>query len=344
MDLAIVGDGPAACAAARTAARHGIRTLLIAPSSEHRPGLLELLAATARPALSALGLDAAALVGGDALLRTQFRWGREDPGERVTPPSPAAATIIDRAEFDSALLAGALAAGAEHMHARVVAWRKEGDGWALETLATTGDAPGDASGVVQAARVLVGTGRGSRLMQRAGAPRLVRHRMVAVIQRVNTERFAGRLIVEPTSTGWWYGMGREQSAIVGFVTDADLLAGGLDRAAATWNRERTGVEWVPPAGELELRPAVVAGVAPGGETGVLPVGDAALAVDPLSGHGLRFALESGIRAVLEPQHYVEWLMSEHERHADDEHALYQRETRFSDSLFWQRHSGRRAHG
>jgi flavin-dependent dehydrogenase len=335
VDLAVVGSGPAASASARVAARHGMDCVIIAPPPAPRLGLLELLASTARPALAALSAGEDGLSGSHPLELTRFRWGRDDIGERQVPPSDGA-TIVDRATFDGALRRVAEQGGARRIDARVVDWTRDGSTWVLDTLPSAGGAGRQ----VRAARVLIAAGRGSRLMQRGGAVREVRHRMVAVIQRLPVPDLAGRMVVEPTPSGWWYGMGTAQRATIGFVTDADLLAPGTDRASATWRRERAGVDWVPPSGELELRAAVVACVDPAGASGVLPIGDAALSVDPLSGHGLRFALESGIRATLEPQTYATWLAEEQRRHAEDEFALYKREVRYPDAVFWQRRTTR----
>lgn len=335
VDLAIVGAGPAACAAARAAARHGIHAVLVAPHARTRPGLLELLAASAHPALAALQLADGLVESLQPLERTRFRWGREAAGERVTPPASASARIVDRADLDAALVAGALAAGAERVDARVVGWQREGSTWVVSTLTAADGAPG----LIRAPRVLVGTGRGSRLVQRAGSVRHVRHHMVAIIQRLDTSQLQGTMMVEPTPHGWWYGMGTARGTTIGFVTDSDLLATGLDRAVATWNREREGIDWVAAPGELELRPAAVAQVEPPEATDLLPIGDAALAVDPLSGHGLRIAIESGIRGALDPTGYGEWLRTEQRRHADDERALYDRETRFAAEPFWSRRAG-----
>ena len=111
------------------------------------------------------------------------------------------------------------------------------------------------------------------------------------------------LLVDRSTHGWWYAVAaREGTTDVAFVTDADLLPRARNRAAwlADEYREATlitsNVGGLPNFGTLTSRDARSGHRPRAAGDGWLAVGDAALSWDPLSGHGMRFALESAERA------------------------------------------------
>ncbi|MGH9279499.1 MAG: tryptophan 7-halogenase, partial [Acidimicrobiales bacterium] len=113
----------------------------------------------------------------------------------------------------------------------------------------------------------------------------------------------GRTLVEATAGGWWYtALVPGARRVVAYLTDRDLVApevrttdGFAAMLAATDHvRARIG------DGTLAGPPAQVAAgtvvLEPAAGDGWLAVGDAALAVDPLSSQGIFNALATGIQA------------------------------------------------
>jgi hypothetical protein len=192
-----------------------------------------------------------------------------------------------------------------------------------------------------------------------------------------------RMLIEAVEEGWWYSaplpsypepLGPEipqptgpaertscaQSGVpttelaVALMTDFDLLGGGgqgqsrwwrqLRAARHTWERVQGGSMIAPPrivAANTYRRAAVA------GEKKYLRVGDAAAAYDPLSGHGLTKALESGLsaaRAISEHldgchnaiQEYEEAIEGAFEDYLTFRMNYYQSEQRWPQSQFWQR--------
>jgi hypothetical protein len=69
-------------------------------------------------------------------------------------------------------------------------------------------------------------------------------------------------------------------------------------------------------------------------SGLQVIGDAALAVDPLSGHGLRLAFESVRNAIEVPESYQEWISSAWQEHEAEERRVYS--SAGISGPFWQR--------
>jgi len=346
-DVAVVGDGPAGAAYALSAARAGRTVVMVGMQSLHPHGTLELLAGGAGHILHRLGLLESLATRAPACVGTVFRWGRgrfvERPG---AADSRGAGWVVDREWFDPLLREGATAAGVEKVKAVVSTVIFEAGRW---QLACTRRAGGRPSRRICAGEVVLATGRVSKLANRCGLQRRVRHRMVAITAWVpgGLAGLGSRLLVDPGPSGWWYALGDDRGTVVGYVTDVDLLAAGSDRARATWRTACSTAGWLPPVlrcADLALRASVVAEVilppvvprpAHSPQLHPLPLGDAALAADPLSGHGLSIALDGALRATTNPEEYIHWLAASQEAHRLQERTLYGDEGRYPFE-FWRR--------
>jgi menaquinone-9 beta-reductase len=157
-EVAVVGAGPAGCAAAIALARAGRRVLLVERTAEARESVCgEFLGSDAAAALARLGLDLGAL-GAVPLLRVRVAARRRD----AAMPLPFPAWGLPRRLLDGALREAARAAGAEVRCATVLRAEAEGSSWRLRL-------GGD--GEVRAGRVVLATGKHPlRGHPRRGAP------------------------------------------------------------------------------------------------------------------------------------------------------------------------------
>jgi flavin-dependent dehydrogenase len=161
------------------------------------------------------------------------------------------------------------------------------------------------------------------------------------------------LLVEAAEHGWWYAMPLPGNrTLVGYVTDRLVWTGGEARAnhfsalvsATRHVRERVGTRRLLFVRGRACPSAVLSRCA--GDSWAA-VGDAAALVDPLSGAGIRTAVQTGrvaakaIAASLNGDlqalaGYQARRRAEFLEYANARRAHYGLETRWSDRLFWQR--------
>jgi flavin-dependent dehydrogenase len=179
-------------------------------------------------------------------------------------------------------------------------------------------------------------------------------RLVACISQYAVVGAKQLTLVEATPQGYLYSAPvPSERLVVAQLTDADLAPGAtLARelvariAAAPHTRARIGN--ATPLGTPQLYPACSQRMLPGAKRGRwLAVGDAAFAVDPLSGSGYLRAIQrgcSGAEALSRALAGDAAALDRHEQavHADFDRYLaqrsevYQQETRFPDAPFWAR--------
>ena len=305
-DVAVVGAGPAGAATARWLAQRGCRVVLIERTRFASPRIGESLAPAVQPLLAELGVWSDFLSLSPLPSHgTRSVWGETTTREHSHLMSPwRCGWHVDRSAFDRMLAEAARAAGAALLcGTTVVACRAIGAGWFL-TLVERDDEASERTTLRLRARVLVdATGRPARLGTRLGGQRILFDHLVGIAAKFNRIESTqqGYVMVEATADGWWYTAPiPDGQLMVMLMTDTDLCAradltsganwdGRLTSASATLERVGQGTRtWGPRVfsaisqrlGRRERR------------TPWLAVGDAALAVDPISGSGVVRALRS----------------------------------------------------
>jgi flavin-dependent dehydrogenase len=258
-------------------------------------------------------------------------WGRTEPYVNDFILNPyGCGWRVDRHRFDASLAGVAASVGAVVRTGTTLGrCRRVDGGWDL--------AVGHGASIV-AGFLVAATGR-SR--SPAGARRVVHDRMVALVGVAPVADEDQRALIEATETGWWYSaMVPDGRLVLTFQTDPDA---GLRRrwpellAAAPATAARTGgpVDGVRVVSANSDRSQPVAGEA------WLAVGDAAAAHDPITGHGILWALESGIAgagAIVAStvDAYAAAMRERFDRYVATRAGYYRVEDRWPDAPFWRR--------
>lgn len=300
VDVAVVGAGPAGSATARRLAGAGCRVALVERSAFDGPRVGESLAPSVNELLRDLGvwprftaLDPVPSYG------TCGVWGDAEPRRSSHLATPyGCGWHVERAAFDAMLADAAAEAGAQvRLGTACTVVERVAGGWSL-TLA--------AGRPVEAHVVVDATGRGARVGRLLGARRVVFDRLVGLgatfaASDVDDQRY---VLVEATPMGWWYSAPAAGDRMVAMLmTDADLCREARLGTGAAWHRLLSatgptaariagpavaGLRAFPAAGQRLERADV--------DAPWLGVGDAALAVDPISGSGVVRALRTAAAA------------------------------------------------
>jgi flavin-dependent dehydrogenase len=347
--IAIVGGGPAGCAAALTLRRYlpEIPVVLVSVPAPGGPAVGETLSPGVLPLLNYLGIQESFLNTVPLpAAGTASAWGSEQVFERnYLFTGRGAGWHLDRAGFDRWLLSQAEAAGTECLRGRALlgtATRSEGL-WHIEI---------EGGGRILAGAIVDATGRSAQFARKQAAPPSRDDALIADIRwytHDEPERSASGALVESVPDGWWYSATLPgQRAVAMFMTDSDLRnqSGWEDRlASAPATRARLG-PWRPTgetgtrAANSQLSPTVTA-------AGWVAAGDAAAAFDPISSLGIGFALRSGMEAARVAAAAIEqdegpaaaYTASVAQIYADYRmrlHHIYQMERRWPQAPFWAR--------
>lgn len=274
-DVLVLGAGPAGSVVARRLAAAGARVALIGAPSR---GGWEGLSARSRMLLAEEGIDASA-----GLLEGAYRRGGEWAGRAVDGRE----WLVERRLLAAALRADARAAGAE-FHADTV--------HGSERLGGAGGAGGWRVCLRAGARLTAGLvvdARGRRGPERRGPL------LLAVGRQFRRPRPAPPgTHIHATECGWcwWAEQGHALWVQVVSRPRAGHPADWIRAAAAQIPRLARALEDASPVGDCVARPAHARLGIAGGNTALWRTGDAAFALDPLSGQGVYEALR-GARVV-----------------------------------------------
>lgn len=304
VDVCVLGAGPAGSVVAARAAQLGFRVGLVERARFPRRHLGESLTPGVFPLLDSMGAGGViAAAGGVSVRRVLTTWDgapveREDESE--------SGVLVDRATFDTALLNHAVACGVHLWQPAIVAERTaHDDGWLLRVDGAHG------SDIVQARFLVDATGRSATLR---GARRRVGPRTMALYAYWHGPRIPSRPRIEAGRDAWYWGVPLPDGSYntLAFV-DAAALGAGLRRFRKTTHASSVRAyfhELLSRSGLMDecdgvsMRRAVHAADATPyvDDTSVtdtsLKVGDAALALDPLSSSGVQKAIQTSLAGTI----------------------------------------------
>ena len=356
-DVLILGGGPAAVAAALGLAHAGLSSCVVERSRYHEPRIGEHLSPDVQPLLERLSLWPAFL-GSAPVPSTGVRvaWNRTTLDERDYIFSPyGSGWNVDRRRFDALLATGATEAGVEVLTAtRLAALDGEPGHWRCRLRGEPGNE------FEKTARIVVdATGRSASLARRLGGRRDTADRLIGLCawyaDGEPDEAMRGRLLLEAAECGWWYAVdlpARRMAAVL--LSDRDLVPLDELQAEAFWHESIDAAPniaaWVRRYGRREafrVRAAHSFRMAPAAGPGWLAIGDAAMAVDPLSSMGIAAALHSGIAGAAAIAAYFAGDLGALTRYSDEigrrfraylgqRQAIYAQEQRWPEHPFWRR--------
>ncbi|MBI5257911.1 MAG: tryptophan 7-halogenase [Burkholderiales bacterium] len=364
-EVAVIGAGPAGCAAAIALRRAGIGSVqLLEAGDGQRPRFAESLPPDTGLVLAELGLrEAFAALRCDPCVGSASSWGAEALGYNdflFNPHGPG--WHIERRRFDAFLREQAVAQGARLRMGCAFESVQAGAGGLHLQLRS----PGRRAEVLHARFVIDATGQAARVARALGAQRLVHDRLVclaALLPLAPDNHLGQRSLLEAVDHGWWYAARiAPDEALVVVATDPDLLRARGLQAPDAWHRQLLQTRHIaaaigrpaPAPARLTVRQARSARLDRCGGPRWLAVGDAASAFDPLSSQGVHKALVDGLRAAGHAYRSLagagERALAEHAQALEDRFAdflrirahFYAQEPRWPDAPFWQRRQPRPA--
>jgi len=334
-DVAVAGGGPAGAFAARELARAGKRVILIDPAIS-RPRLEGMGERVAR-LLSAKGLDGCLEAASEPVKRRISWAGLQNSVNQER--------IVLRHDFDASLRQAALEAGAELRKARVLRVQAGNPDTSVRLELSTGEQ-------VEARLLIEARGRQAPSTVRRKGPQTL-----AIAGPVRGLETGSETQVVTSPQGWlWSAHDPACGSWVQVCVDAGSMAkGGQDGLARrvegflVQSEIKKQIGALGFSGLLSARGAGLVLAVPELSLPVIPVGDAAVAIDPLSGHGLFWALSSALSAIvivltlLEGPHdgkrlaerfYRDRVVETFWRQARVGRDFYRLEDRYSHHAFW----------
>jgi flavin-dependent dehydrogenase len=350
-EAAVLGGGPAGCAAAIALVRAGVGRVAVVAPRPRGPAIGETLLPDSGALLERLGVwERFVGEGHEPCLGSCSSWGEDAVGYNDFLLNVRGhGWHLDRARFDALLLDEAEAAGATVLRdARCTGL----DGVGLRI------AGGGSALTLRADAVVDATGSRAAYARLRGASGTWRDRLLFVYGFFDAGDAATALrmtMIEATESGWWYAAGLPGDRVaVAFASDPDLIReAGMARPDRWLSRLLRTRHVAPRLDGCRLRPGLVARVAPSGLSepvagdGWVAVGDAAASYDPLSGQGIHKALATGIEgaeALAAALHgdpsqidaYAEAVADRFNAYRAERDGFYADEKRWAEAPFWHR--------
>ncbi len=356
-DVLILGAGPAGSVTAGLLAKAGYKVAILEKSGFEKSRVGESLAPGVKPLLQSLKLwDQFMALNPLPSYGTQSAWGNSNPemhSHMLTVQGNG--WHIDRLALDKMLASEAEKAGVKLItDCRLLNCSyEEKHGFQSKVWHS------DNEHIIVSKFMIDASGRNAFLATRLGAERIVFDRLVGIAAQFYDDDASTHLytMVEATEDGWWYSAPVSQNRSVAMLmTDGDFgVKKGLDRLPI-WQQALNTTDTTAKrfnGQKLKWGPTIFSAVSqrvirqPADNRPWLAVGDAALAVDPISGSGVIRALNTAKEAVsvviaaLNGDHDA-ILNYESNRNEDCHKYLmewagyYDMEQRWPDAFFWQR--------
>lgn len=296
----IIGGGPAASAMAIGLGGRGCEALIIERGDDRGDKIGETLPPNAKPLFDSLGID---LDAGPHLRSygTRSAWGSADIATNDFINNPYGhGWHLDRRGFETELIERATSLGATRWAGcGAPSVERDSTDWTISL---------EDGSTITTPQVVDATGRAAWLARRRGASRQLEDPAIAVVGFLRTTQSpdpSAFAFVESVPSGWWYSATLPNNRMAtAYVTHPELLdrtmrdptrwRGFLDLAPNT--RARIEAYGYKPDGDIVIRGATGGILDPLFGDGWLAIGDAAVAFDPLSSHGITAALVGGLAA------------------------------------------------
>ncbi|WP_327098702.1 tryptophan 7-halogenase [Nocardia vinacea] len=340
VDVVVVGGGPAGSATALGLARVGARVALYESSDYDQLRMGETLPPSVNPLLRELGVwEQFTALGSLPSYQTASAWGASLVSQRSFLFSPHGnGWHVDRARFDAMLAQAAADAGVRVLRGvRARHIERSSGGFEIE-----------ASEPVHASMLVEASGRAARFGRGLGGKRAQLDRLVCAARVFLTRPSEplGDTFLEAVASGWWYASPLPGGhRIVACFTDARNAAQDRLRTPSGWAAAVAATRHIRhltdrcPIGEVRVISAASHQLRPCAGPGWVAVGDAALAVDPLSSGGVTFALRTATaatNALMNDHHtdYLELVDNSATEYRKLRAEIYSWEPRFTCMPFW----------
>ena len=351
-DAVLVGAGPAGCVAAHSLAVRGARTLLIDYDGGN-PRKGEILNSFVQPILRSLRLSGSRSCGLDPIVSGSIVYWGPAKSEHSTIFSAMGPTyLVDRPVFDQALRSVAKSVGSEMVTAvRLPIVNRPRHVWEVNLITRQGHQVS-----LTAPLLIDASGRRASVVRRFGR-RVDGNKLICVYYLASGRDGCdqdNRWLLLADRNGWWFTLkvGPAERVFCRFI-DASNNAGADWWSAMLAHPELSAVvklaDYAP-----KQRSNFDAGMSymDFSADGLAAAGDAAYALDPLSGQGLASALSQGIVVGSFASEYLNGRPTaldeckaiqrrEFNRTLGAMTSAYKHESRWSNSSFWSRRSGLR---
>ncbi|MEP0985074.1 tryptophan 7-halogenase [Ekhidna sp.] len=341
----VIGSGPSGAMAASILARAGRSVILLDRKIQTGTSIGESLPPAINPLLKQLNIYQQFLKSNPISCPANLSiWGDEEPFSNDFIFNPyGKGWHIDRLAFNRLVLDEAINAGADFKsEVRINAVEKRGDEFIIEYKES------NQSYSINSDWLVLATGRGHHplrfLDQRQKFDGLICNYFI----KDNHACKDLRTWIEAEKDGWWYSSIIPNKKVVHcYFTDADIIP---NSNRISWLNEKfsaTKLIKTRLAGNLEQYRWETVDARSGlldftSEQQILPIGDSALSMDPLSSSGLWFALSSAnqcanvILGNTSKQSYQDWITNQFNEYMSNYTKYYGQEGRWKTNLFWLR--------